>query len=239
MWPWPLTSKINRVYPLTMVNMSVKFDKEIHNGSVSIVFTSLFPYNYVHCDLDLWHPKSIGFILSSWLTCLPSLIKKHTLVLFAKVFTSLFPYMRIVTLTSEINRVHSITMANMSAKFDQETHNGLVANMFTSLFPYTNVYDLDLWPPNSIGSILLPWFNMSAKFDKEIHKRSVSVVFTSLIHICPLWPWPLTSKIKRVHPLIMVYMSAKVDQETHNGLVTIVCTSLFPSISIVTLIFDL
>ena len=41
---WPLTSKINRVHPLTMVNMSAKFDKEIHNGLVSIMFTSLFPY---------------------------------------------------------------------------------------------------------------------------------------------------------------------------------------------------
>ena len=36
---WPLTSKINRVHPLIMVNMSAKFDKEICNGLVSIVFT--------------------------------------------------------------------------------------------------------------------------------------------------------------------------------------------------------
>ena len=28
----------------TMVNISAKFDEEIHNGLVSIVFTSLFPY---------------------------------------------------------------------------------------------------------------------------------------------------------------------------------------------------
>ena len=36
---WPLTSKINRVHPLVMVNMSAKFDKEICNSVVSIVFT--------------------------------------------------------------------------------------------------------------------------------------------------------------------------------------------------------
>ena len=36
--------QINRVQPLTMVNMSAKFDKEIHNGLVSTLFTSLFPY---------------------------------------------------------------------------------------------------------------------------------------------------------------------------------------------------
>ena len=35
---------------------------------------------YVHGDLDLWPLKSIGSILSPWLTCLPSLIKKYTMV---------------------------------------------------------------------------------------------------------------------------------------------------------------
>ena len=37
-------------------------------------------------------------------------------------------------------------MANMSAKFDQEAHNGIVAIVFTRLFPYmstvTLTYDL-------------------------------------------------------------------------------------------------
>ena len=41
---WPLTFKINRVHPLITVNMSAKFDEEAHNGLVSMVFTSLFPY---------------------------------------------------------------------------------------------------------------------------------------------------------------------------------------------------
>ena len=78
---WPVTSKINRVHPLTMVNMSAKFDEEAHNGLVSIVFTSLFQYiSIVTLTFDLWSPKSIGFILSLWLRCLPSLMKKHTTV---------------------------------------------------------------------------------------------------------------------------------------------------------------
>ena len=55
------------------------------------------------------------------------------------MFTSLFPYMSIMTLTSKINRVHPLTMANMSAKFDEETHNGLVFIMFTSLLPYMSI----------------------------------------------------------------------------------------------------
>ena len=78
---WPPTSKINRVHPLTMANMSAKFDQEAHNSLVSIVFTSLFPYmSIVTLTFDLWPPKLIGFILSSWLTCLPSLTKKHATV---------------------------------------------------------------------------------------------------------------------------------------------------------------
>ena len=33
-------------------------------------------------------------------------------------------------------------MVNMSAKFDQETHNGLVAIVFISLFPYMPIVTL-------------------------------------------------------------------------------------------------
>ena len=39
-----LTSKIHRVHPLTMANMSAKSYQEAHNGLVAIMFTSLFPY---------------------------------------------------------------------------------------------------------------------------------------------------------------------------------------------------
>ena len=78
---WPVTSKINRVHPLTKADMSAKFDKEANNGLVSIIFKSLFPYMWiVTLTFDIWPPKSIGPILSLWLTCLPSLMKKHTMV---------------------------------------------------------------------------------------------------------------------------------------------------------------
>ena len=81
-----------------MINISAKFDKAIHNGLASIMFTSLFPY------------------------------------------------MSIVTwpLTSDykINRVHPLTIANMCAKFDQEAHNGLVSIVFTSLFRYMSIVTL-------------------------------------------------------------------------------------------------
>ena len=79
--------------------------------------------------------------------------------------------------------------------------------------------------------------NMSAKFDQEANNSLVAIVLTSLFPyiICPLRPWPLTSKINRVHPLMMVNMSAKFEKE----IVSIVFTSLFPYMSIVTLTFDL
>ena len=80
---WPLTSKIKMAHPLTMANMYAKFDEEAHSGLVSIVFTSLFPYmSIVTLTFDLWPLKSIGFILSSKWTCLPSLMKRHTTVQF-------------------------------------------------------------------------------------------------------------------------------------------------------------
>ena len=50
-----------------------------------------------------------------------------------------------------------------------------------------------------------------------------------------MWSWPLTSKITKVHPLIMGNICAKFDQNTRNSLISIVFTRLFPLKSIVTL----
>ena len=69
--------------------------------------------------------------------------------LFSIMFTSLFPYMSIVTSNFDLWPPKSIelqcnplTMANMSAKFDEEAQNGLVSIMFTSLLQYICL----LWP---------------------------------------------------------------------------------------------
>ena len=47
-------------------------------------------------------------------------------------------------------------MANMSAKFGKEAHDGLVSFAFTRLFPYMSIMTLtfDLWRTKSIGFIL-------------------------------------------------------------------------------------
>ena len=104
---------------------------------------------------DLWPPKLIGFILSPWLTCLPSLMNKYTTVQFLSCSQayfhicqsfSLYHDHKLISLyvhcdlelwpvTSKINRVYSHTMANMSAKFDEEAHSSLVFIVFTSLLP--------------------------------------------------------------------------------------------------------
>ena len=49
-----------------MANLYAKYDGEAHNGLVSSLFTSLFPYmSFVTLTFDLWPPKLIGSILSS------------------------------------------------------------------------------------------------------------------------------------------------------------------------------
>ena len=60
-------------------------------------------------------------------------------------------------------------MGNMSAKFDEEAHNGLASIVFTSLFPYMCIVTLtfDLWPPKSIRVHPLTMANLYAKFDGE------------------------------------------------------------------------
>ena len=56
--------------------------------------------------------------------------------LVAIVFTSLFPYMSILTFTFDLWPPKSVrfTMVNMSAKFDEEAHNGLICIRFTAYF---------------------------------------------------------------------------------------------------------
>ena len=54
-------------------------------------------------------------------------------------------------------------------------------------------FTFEPWPPKSIGFTMV---NMSAKFDVEAHNGLVSIRFKVYLHICPLWPWPMTSDLK-------------------------------------------
>ena len=68
-------------------------------------------------------------------------------------------------------------MVNMSAKFDQEAHNGFVAMVFTRLFPHMSIVILT-FEINRVHSLIMA--NMSAKFDQEAHNGLVAIVFTTL-----------------------------------------------------------
>ena len=75
-WPWPLTPwpKINRVPPLIIHNLHVKFESDWAKTAVAIVSTRSYTQSAT-VDLDLWprDPKSIGFLLSSFTTYMWSL----------------------------------------------------------------------------------------------------------------------------------------------------------------------
>ena len=146
-------------------------------------------------------------------------------------------------LTSKRNRVHPLIIVNMSAKFDRNAHNGWVSNAFTRFLSHKSMLTLtfDLWPPKSIGFILLPCLTcLQSLTVKQTTFQSPSCS-QCYFHIRQLWPWPLhlTSKINRVHPLVIINMSAKFDEDAHNGSVSIVLTRLLLLKSIVALTFDL
>ena len=73
--PWP--KKINRVHSLILGNICDKFDQNILKGFSSGVFTKLYTLYTVTLTFDLWPPKSLGFILPLWLTCLSKLMNTH------------------------------------------------------------------------------------------------------------------------------------------------------------------
>ena len=99
----------------------------------------------------------------------------------------------------------------------------------------------DLWPPKSIEFNASPWLTCLPSSMKKHTWFSLKCVHKLIsIHVnCDLDLWPLTSKIKRVHPLTMANMYAKFDEKARFSLVSILFTSLFPYLSIVTLTFDL
>ena len=73
-------------------------------------------------------------------------------------------------------------MVNISDKFDEEIHKGLVSIMFTSLSPYMSIVTLTFWPLTSKTYRVNPltMANMSAKCYREAHNGFVAIMFTSL-----------------------------------------------------------
>ena len=80
-------------------------------------------------------PKVNRFILSPWLTCLPGLIRSTQRFIHYRVHKLISKNVHcdldLWPLTSKINSIHPFIMVNMSAKFDEESHKGLVSIMYT------------------------------------------------------------------------------------------------------------
>ena len=154
----------------------------------------------VTLTFDLWPPKSIGFILSLRLTCLPSLIKKSTTVKSLLCSQAYFHRCPVWPwpLTSDLQnqKVHPLITVNMSCKFDKEICNGLVSSVFHKLISIYVHYDLDLWPSKSIGFILSPWLTCLQSLIKKSTTVKSLLCSQAYFNRCPSWPWPLTSDLQ-------------------------------------------
>ena len=153
----------------------------------------------VALTFDLWTPKSIELILSPWLPCLPSLMNKCPLWLWP--------------VTSKINRVYSGPSPWITCMPSLKKHNGLVSIVFPSLFLYMSIVTSDhknQWGPSSPYGyhVCQVWWRSTQWFSLYLVHKLKNAYF----HLCQLWPWPLTSKINRVHPLVIVNMYAKFDE---------------------------
>ena len=126
-WPWPLTPwpKINRVPPLIMGNVHVKFESDWAKTVVAIVPTRFYVQS-VKVDLDLWlrDTKSIRFLLSSWRMCMWSLkvigqncsrYRAHK-VLYTECQSWPWP----LTQWPKINRVPPLIMANVHVNVESD-----------------------------------------------------------------------------------------------------------------------
>ena len=164
---WPVTSKINRVHPLPIVNMSAKFDEEAQNGLVSIVLTRLLPYmSIVTLTSDLQnnrvHPLTIAKMSARF-----DKEEHNGLVSIMLIITSLFTYMSTFDLQ---NRFPWLTCLPSLMK------------KYTNLLPYMSFVNLnfDLLTPKSLSFYSLTMVNLPAKFNEEAHNGLVSIMITSL-----------------------------------------------------------
>ena len=172
-WSQPLTLKIIRSHalPLILVNMCAKFDQlqtalNMLNSLVFTIFTKLFCFVFVDCDLDLRPSTSIGYSHHHEGNVCQVWSKYIQLHLVSFKFTMLFLYLVCSLLTLTINWVHSLIMDNMCAKFDQNILYNLVYLMVIRLLRYL------LWPWSLTLSIdkLYPLLmkKMCVKFDQHM-----------------------------------------------------------------------
>ena len=168
LWGWYLTVKI-----VNAIWHQIQVTCQVNRWLLHQVIWQFLPLNISSVGYIVWAiPHFSIIIIFPWvtITCFTVNVKYYQLNLHEGSMESKNKNFDLWPLSSKINRVHPLTMANMYTKFDQEAHNGLVSIMFISLFPYVSG-DLDLWLLSSkMNKVhLLIMVNISVKFDIEIH----------------------------------------------------------------------
>ena len=112
LWHWPLNPKTHRAYPQLMESLCMKFHDDRCKGKATMRHN--YFYLSMHCDLDLWTPKSIGYILDSWGVFVGSfiMISVKGKQLCARIIfpdLAIFSYQCIVTLTFDLLTRNSLS----------------------------------------------------------------------------------------------------------------------------------
>ena len=152
-WPWPLTPwpQINRVPPLIIHNLHVKFKSDCAKTVVCILSTRSYTQSD-KVDLDLWprHPH-LTCEVWKWLGKSCSVYRVHK-VLYTECQSWPWP----LTPWPKINRVPSFIIYNLPVKFESDWAKIVVSIVSTRSYTLSAEVDLDLWPcdPKSIGFLL-------------------------------------------------------------------------------------
>ena len=188
-WPWPMTlcPQINRVPPLIIHNLHVKFESDWTKAVVCIVSTRSYTQSR-KIDLDLWprDPKWIGFLLSPSTTYMWSLKvigKNNSIYRVHKVlYTECQRWPWPLTPWLKINRVPPLIIHNLHVKFESNWTKIVVCIVSTRSYTHSAKVDLDLWPrdPKSIGFLLSSStiYLVHVKFESNWAKTVVCILPT-------------------------------------------------------------
>ena len=235
-WPWSMTPwpKINRVPPLIMVNVHVKFESDWAKTEVGIVSTRSYTQS-AKVDLDLWprDPKSIGFLLSSWWMCMWSLKVIGQKLKSLSCPQGLIHRVPKLTLTFDPVTQNQLGSSSHHQQLTCEVwkwlgKNGSLYRVHKVLYTKCQSWPWPLTPGPKINRVPpLIMVNVHVKFESDWAKNcSRYCVHKVLYTECQSWPWPLTPwpKINRVPPLIMVNVHVKFESDWAKTVVAIVST---------------
>ena len=236
-WPWHLTQwpKINRVPPLIIHNLHVKFESDWAKTAVCIVSKSSL---YTECQswpwtLTLWHKinRVPSLIIHNLHVKFNLKLIKQKLHLYCvqKVFyTECQSWPWPLTLWPKINRVPSLIIHNLHVKFENDWAKTAVCIVSTRSYTQSAKVDFDLWPHDSksIGFLLSSSTTYMWSLKVIGQKLHLYCVHKFLYTECQSWPWPLTlwPKINRVPPLINHNLHVKFEIDWAKTVVAIVST---------------